>query len=72
MHVAANDKVWMSWRGIGRIMKLSHMTCRYALRKYQSQQFKFSDRRKYNGTTRINKITAEIKVHLLSHQVLMD
>ena len=33
----------MSWRGIGRIMKLSHMTCRYALNKYQSQSFAFTD-----------------------------
>ena len=72
MHVAAQDKVWMSWRGIGRILKLSHMTCRYALRKYQKQQFQFADQRKFNGTTRVNKITAEVKGFLLSHQVLKD
>jgi uncharacterized short protein YbdD (DUF466 family) len=34
MHQSRPDKIWMSWRDIGRIMKMSHMTCRYAILKY--------------------------------------
>ena len=43
MDAVERGKVWMSWRGIGRILKLSHMTCRYALGKYHRQQCQFSD-----------------------------
>ena len=66
MHPTLNHKVWMSWRSIGRILKLSHMTCRYALHKYQKQGFKFSDKRANNGLPNHRvKITEEIQKYLL-------
>jgi hypothetical protein len=61
----------MSWRDIGRIMKMSHMTCRYAILKYQSQGLEFRDKRIDNGKTNTRKkITDEVKDYLLSQSIL--
>jgi hypothetical protein len=73
MHPTVPSKVWMSWRNIARILKLSHMTCRYALHKYQQQGFKFKDKRADNKMPghRI-KITDDIKKYLLNHARLQE
>ena len=71
MHQSRPDKIWMSWRDIGRIMKMSHMTCRYAILKYQKQGLEFHDRRIHNGkTNRKKKITDAARDYLLSQSVL--